>query len=147
MAHNHRNGLSMFFFCFQSLRWTPWKALCHLEFCGWSLDDYFDPCDFLNPKMIFAYICHILDPPGLVCHLRVTLYIIRHIYIYIHILHIVSYYDRSFGLWIFLFSSSFSDPNGERATAPSPTLGACLRLATIKVNAAAAQPDVFLVVP
>ena len=25
---------------------------------------------------------------------------------------------------------------------PSPTLGACLRLATIKVNAAAAQPDV-----
>ena len=37
-------------FGFQSVSWTSWIALCHLWPRGWSLDDHFDPCNFLNPK-------------------------------------------------------------------------------------------------
>lgn len=89
MAHNHRNGLSMFFLGFQSLRWTPWIALCHLWFCGWSLDDYFDPCDFLNPKMIFAYICHLRPTWFGVPPLGNPLYNPTYVYIYMHITYYI----------------------------------------------------------
>ena len=40
----------------QSLRWTPWIALCHLWPHWWSPDDYFGLCDFF---WIQNDLCHL----------------------------------------------------------------------------------------